>query len=160
MTTVAVNARNWRVIVTNEANTFSTAVATFPVYALVDADRDGVPDEWELNYGMNPADAADADQDADGDGMSNRAEYLAGTNPTDRSSYLKITEITTDGGASLKFVVPANKVYSVEFTDALGTGTWFKLSNVLPAGEDRVVTLQDPGFQPTRFYRLTTPPRP
>ncbi|HXJ55586.1 MAG TPA: lamin tail domain-containing protein [Verrucomicrobiae bacterium] len=154
------NARNWRVIVTNEANTFSTAVATFPVYALVDADRDGVPDEWELNYGMNPADAADADQDADGDGMSNRAEYLAGTNPTDRSSYLKITEITTDGGASLKFVVPANKVYSVEFTDALGTGTWFKLSNVLPAGEDRVVTLQDPGFQPTRFYRLTTPPRP
>ncbi|MDH5692026.1 MAG: LamG domain-containing protein, partial [Gammaproteobacteria bacterium] len=46
-----------------------------------DDDNDGMPDEWEIQYGFDPLNAADALLDADGDGVSNLDEYLGGTNP-------------------------------------------------------------------------------
>jgi hypothetical protein len=51
-----------------------------------DDDNDGMPDEWENEYGLNPLDPNDAFGDEDGDGASNLEEYLAGTDPTDRGS--------------------------------------------------------------------------
>ena len=47
-----------------------------------DTDQDGMPDDWEQYYGLNPASAADATLDKDGDGVSNKNEFLAGTNPS------------------------------------------------------------------------------
>lgn len=41
-----------------------------------DADHDGMPDEWEMVRGLNPADPADASLDRDGDGYTNVEEYL------------------------------------------------------------------------------------
>jgi Tol biopolymer transport system component len=46
-----------------------------------DTDHDGIPDEWETKYGLNPNDAADASLDPDGDGKTNLQEYLARTHP-------------------------------------------------------------------------------
>jgi len=45
-----------------------------------DTDRDGIPDWWEILYGLDPF-RNDAQEDPDGDGVSNLAEYLAGTDP-------------------------------------------------------------------------------
>ncbi|MHA1247645.1 MAG: SBBP repeat-containing protein [Candidatus Thorarchaeota archaeon] len=50
---------------------------------LFDTDSDTMDDGWEVNYGLNPFDPADADQDTDGDALSNKEEYLLGTSPTD-----------------------------------------------------------------------------
>jgi hypothetical protein len=47
-----------------------------------DDDNDGMPDDWELQYGLDPLDAADAEQDPDGDGMSNLMEYQSGYDPS------------------------------------------------------------------------------
>lgn len=52
-----------------------------PAAACPDADRDGMPDQWELIYGFNPDDAGDGSQDADGDGYTNLEEFLNATNP-------------------------------------------------------------------------------
>ena len=50
---------------------------------VLDADADGLPDEWERKYGLNSGDAADANADADGDGFTNMEEFLAKTDPAD-----------------------------------------------------------------------------
>ena len=49
---------------------------------LTDTDGDGMPDEWEEKYGLDPEDASDADTDLDNDGLTNLYEYLVGTDPT------------------------------------------------------------------------------
>gem|GEM_PF-2516602 len=54
-----------------------------------DDDNDGMPDSWELTYGLNPLDPADANTDLDGDGLSNLQEFLQGLNPLVFNSALK-----------------------------------------------------------------------
>ena len=50
-----------------------------------DSDGDGVPDDWERRFGLNPSDPSDANLDKDGDGYTNIEEYLNGTDPTKRT---------------------------------------------------------------------------
>jgi pectate lyase len=46
-----------------------------------DSDQDGMPDDFELRYGLDPHSAADASGDANGDGYTNLEEYLNGRSP-------------------------------------------------------------------------------
>jgi len=57
--------------------------------ALLDSDHDGMPDEWEKKYGLDPNDPSDAAKDLDGDGYTNLEEYLNGTDPTKFVDYTK-----------------------------------------------------------------------
>lgn len=57
-----------------------------PEKTVVDTDGDGLPDEWEKKYGLDPA-QNDADADKDGDGFTNAEEFAAGTDPADKSSH-------------------------------------------------------------------------
>lgn len=43
-----------------------------------DTDHDGMPDSWELAWGLNPTNGEDGSQDVDGDGYTNLEEYLNG----------------------------------------------------------------------------------
>ncbi len=47
-----------------------------------DTDGDGMPDEWEETYGLDPSNATDATLDLDGDGISNLDEFKQGSDPT------------------------------------------------------------------------------
>jgi len=55
--------------------------------AVLDADNDGMPDDWERKYGLDPKDPADADADKDGDDFTNLEEFQAKTDPTDRKDH-------------------------------------------------------------------------
>jgi hypothetical protein len=56
---------------------------------LVDSEGDGMPDTWELMH-FGSLGVADANSDWDGDGMSDVMEFVAGTNPKDPSSCLRM----------------------------------------------------------------------
>ena len=71
---------------------------------VLDADADGLPDEWERKYGLNPNDASDADADADADGFTNAEEFAAGTDPTNRNDHPDYLD-------SLKIVLPLRETY-------------------------------------------------
>jgi hypothetical protein len=51
-----------------------------------DYDSDGMPNAWEVTYGLNPL-VNDASADSDGDGYTNLQEYTNGTMPNDKNSY-------------------------------------------------------------------------
>ena len=48
---------------------------------LVDSDKDGIPDWWEMANGLDPLNPLDAVLDNDLDGFTNLQEYKNGTNP-------------------------------------------------------------------------------
>ena len=50
-----------------------------------DDDGDGMPNGWEVGFGLNPRDPRDADADSDGDGVSNRRECALGRSPRARA---------------------------------------------------------------------------
>lgn len=54
---------------------------------LKDTDNDGMPDDWEKKYGLNPKDGGDASQDLDKDGYTNIEEFINGTDPTEYLNY-------------------------------------------------------------------------
>ncbi len=58
--------------------------------APVDTDHDGIPDEWEIKFGLNPNDPSDgAKPTRCGDGYTNLEAFLNGTDPTVFVDYTK-----------------------------------------------------------------------
>jgi len=49
-----------------------------------DTDKDGMPDGWEMRYGLDPGDASDAAYDYNDDGLTNLEEYEKGKDPLER----------------------------------------------------------------------------
>ncbi|MES2474923.1 MAG: hypothetical protein V4640_04015 [Verrucomicrobiota bacterium] len=50
-----------------------------------DSDDDGMPDDWEIFYGLDPANPTDAYWDMDGDGIDNRNEFRLRIEPNPSS---------------------------------------------------------------------------
>ena len=59
-------------------------VGGYPEYlgeSYKDSDGDGMPDDWETRYGLNPRDPEDAKSDLNADGYSNIEEFVNGQDP-------------------------------------------------------------------------------
>jgi subtilisin family serine protease len=154
-------AGTWRVRVKNLAG--NTAVErTFTLSVLPDSDGDGLPNTWELAYGLRTNDASDAILDSDLDGVGNRDEYTAGTNPTNAQSVLRIESVLrTNAATLLTFHAASNKTYTVESHSSGEAEPWFRVADVLAAATNRMVTAADEGpLEAARYYRLVTPRRP
>jgi len=93
-----------------------------------DIDQDGMPNDWESKYGLNPKDPTDANQDLDADDYTNLQEFWNGTDPTK---------------------APAEEAFMVEFFDLADQPIAF--SQWLPEYNTTLkvkVTWQDDGAAP------------
>lgn len=98
--------------------------------------------------------------DPDGDGFNNHAEFLAGTNPLDGNSKLKLNLTPTPTNALLNFDGVSNKSYTVQFRDSLGGGSWQPYSNVATLPSNLGIWIPVTLTNPSRFFRLITPQLP
>lgn len=129
------NAGAYTVIVTNlvgSSSLSSNAVLT----VLGDADRDGLPDLWTVEYfGHTNGLAGDRSRpqdDADDDSLDNRGEYFAGTVPTDARSCLRIEPLTLGDPEGIRIIwsSTSNRFYTVQRAAALlcGPGAFANLA--------------------------------
>jgi len=125
--------------------------------------------QWQQKYfGCTNCAEAAATADPDGDGMNNMEEFLAGTNPTNSLSALRIISVvrqstnmvitwTTAGGTTNAVQATAgaaNGSYTTNFADVSG-------SIVIPGSGDTTASYTDVGGAantPSRYYRIRLVP--
>ncbi len=115
----------------------------------------GTPHWWLAAFGWTDNfDAAEA-SDTDGDGYTAGQEYLAGTNPTDASSALRILDMRT-APPQLTVLSSTNRLYTLYRCTDLTTGNWVTVTaqTDLP-GIGNLLTLIDSNAPAGNcFYRL------
>ncbi len=149
----------YRAVVTNVFFTSPGFASSFANVATgVDTDGDKILDQVEdATPGLNKNNPADALTDLDGDGATNLQEIVAGTNPNDPASFLRLDSITIPGSIQVQFNAKANSTYMIEYSDDVGSGTWTRLAEVPSTTADHLVTLEDPTGNPDRYYRIVAP---
>lgn len=70
------------------------------IYTFTDTNGNNISDEWEEYFFETLFENGGEFQDADGDGLSNKAEFLAGTDPLNAKSNLQLSA-TLDGTSTL-----------------------------------------------------------
>lgn len=124
-----------------------------------DADADGVPDLWELRHGTDPS-TADGSADPDGDRFNNYSEWLAGTDPQDSGSFLRLEAMPAGPGMiTLRFDAQTNRSYTLLKADTPDSNIWLSATNILASDSNRLITIPQP-VSGKQFYRVTTPMQP
>ncbi len=128
---------------------------------VVDTDGDSMPDSWELEHGLDPNNPGDAQTDADTDGSSNASEYLAGTNPRDATSVLRMTGILLTAARQVEFTFQAvaGRTYQLEARLTAAGEEWSTIQTIPPAGATADVTVRFPigTADAPRFIRIRVP---
>lgn len=124
-----------------------------------DSDGDGMPDLWEVYYGLNPQDPSDSTGDLDGDGATNLSEYQNGTDPRAVQTAPRISNIVINGsaGVSIAFTSTPGQTYTLQGRTSLSEGApWLHLANKTATGTTTILGDVPQGDQ-QRFYRVVTP---
>jgi hypothetical protein len=136
--------------VVNNTNAFITKYPALP---------HGTPVPWLIQYGFtNPsAWASDETNDLNGNGLMIWQDYLAGLNPTNRSSVFAVQSLSASGLPvvyQITFLTALGRTYRVDTsTDLI---TWLPLQDGI-AGTGGEVTVTDSRYlgAPSAYYRVT-----
>jgi hypothetical protein len=126
----------------------------------VDTDGNGLPDWWEQQF-FGHLTGTDPNADPDHDGASNLAEFLAGTDPTNINSALRLTALRAAGtnGVALEWPAVSGRYYRLLRATNLLTGfNSLVRTNIAATPPFNTVTDVAPASAGSRFYRLELEP--
>jgi hypothetical protein len=126
----------------------------------VDTDADGLVDDVELRYGLNPTNSADAMIDLDGDGRTNLEEWRSGTALNDPTDVLSLGIHSASDRIQLDFPAKAGWRYQVQVSEQPGSAVWITVQEISPVRRGRVQVEQTLSANAARFYRLAVLPPP
>jgi len=101
--------------------------------------------------------------DPDKDTFGNRQEYVAGTNPKDSSSYLRVADVeAAEDNLVIRFEAVGDKSYTIQGREEAAEGAWKRVLDLSPQGAKgttKSVEVLDTLNSPERkkFYRIVTP---
>ena len=156
-----------KLVKTNSCAHFIQTGGTILLNPNLDADSDGIPNGWEQQYGLDPFDPSDAVRDDDGDGFSNLQEYLAGTNPKDVNSRLRILAINPQGDdVRIRWTTGRGRTNAVQASDGTANGSFtddfYDLVWIFSGGSgditDQFLDFGGATNTPSRFYRVRVVP--
>ena len=121
---------------------------------VADSDDDGMPDTWESDHGLDPDDPADADLDLDRDGVTNRHEYVFGTDPEDSmsSSIIQSIHFSDEDGFTMVFASLLERTYTIWRSPDFVT--WTPISTDQPGTGGLIEFKDHPGEGTGFFYRV------
>ncbi|MEM7383739.1 MAG: LamG-like jellyroll fold domain-containing protein, partial [Verrucomicrobiota bacterium] len=101
--------------------------------------------------------ALDPTADDDGDGITNGEEEIAGTDPMDAGSFLRITElVATADGPQIRWASVAGRTYHVQYAEVIAPDAWERIVEIPATGT--VTEFQDADMvrrsAGTGFYRI------
>jgi len=120
-----------------------------------DQDGDELEDDWEMTYFGNLE--RNGQGDADHDGVTDLAEYQAGTNPVDGSSYLQATLLRSVfvGETLIQWQAVRGRSYRVQYKDDVDASAWSEFPETIKANSANAsVRDANPARQTHRFYRI------
>ena len=112
----------------------------------------GVPGSWLIGHGLG-ASQSNALADLDGDQLANWEEYIAGTEPTNRASTLRVDHASRDvasGRLVMTWPAVADRRYAVAWTSNLLDGFVQLLTNDVSGGS----FTDDLPSTATRYYQV------
>ncbi len=150
-----------RLIVRDASGSSTNTKTALIIAASVDTVGDGAPDWWRAQYfGGNGATTnadSSATADFDHDGISNLAEYLADTNPTNAASRLAVTSLTiVSNQVRLVWTGGSSAWQIVEYRNSLtDTNGWKAVyTNTPPTAVTNMLFDTGAGSATSRFYRI------
>ena len=137
------------------ANGFLEVLPAFP-----DDNFDSLDDSFQRRYfPLFTSAEASPGADPDGDALENRGEFLAGTNPTNASSVLRIEQVTVaPSGTTLAWQSVPGRRYQVSGRSQLGSETWQPLGVPVSASGTSTQFVDPSEKTNVRFYRVEVLP--
>jgi hypothetical protein len=126
-----------------------------------DVNNNGLADSWELaNFGSLNAPGGGPLDDPDHDGMNNLAEFLAGTDPNDANSVLRLTGVSWQGGGvQLNWQGGTNVIYRIQRTQTLNNpASWQDIYTNAPGAVATGAYLDPAPPAGAAYYRIKAGP--
>ncbi len=126
-----------------------------------DVNHDQIDDRWQAQYfGSATAANAQSGVDFDHDGLNNLSEYLAGTNPTNATSCLRMESVSSLLGTTrLSWQSVAGRSYQVYSRDALTSSSpWQSVGSAVSANATNTIWYDPTPLGARRFYRVMVYP--